>query len=169
MPCEDAMITKVITVTPDTKVSEAVARFLERGIRSVPVVDEANELQGIFSFPHLLRDLLPATMDFHTEHQRLQHFDIKLDQFHGMSPFIAKKLATTYDKNVSELMNEDPPIVHPDTTLREGLRLLVKAGSPLAVVSKGTKNLVGIITSQSTTAALQDILAKIERGEDVQE
>jgi CBS domain-containing protein len=45
----DYMSTKLITVTPDTDVSQAIKKLLDHKITSVPVLDERGKLAGIFS------------------------------------------------------------------------------------------------------------------------
>lgn len=45
----DYMTTKIISVTPDTDISLAVKKLLDNKVTSLPVVDEHNKLQGVFS------------------------------------------------------------------------------------------------------------------------
>ena len=45
----DFMTTKLITVTPDTDISQAVKLLLDNKVTSLPVLDEHNKLQGVFS------------------------------------------------------------------------------------------------------------------------
>lgn len=45
----DYMSTRIITVTPDTDVSQAIKKLLDHKITSVPVVDERGKLVGVFS------------------------------------------------------------------------------------------------------------------------
>jgi CBS domain-containing protein len=45
----DYMTTRIISVTPETDVTQAIKKLLDHKITSVPVVDERGKLVGIFS------------------------------------------------------------------------------------------------------------------------
>lgn len=45
----DFMSTKIISVTPDTEISQAVKKLLDCKVTSVPVVDDRGKLVGVFS------------------------------------------------------------------------------------------------------------------------
>ena len=49
------MVTEVTTLSPEAPVEDAVALFLNRRIRSVPIVDEHNELVGIVTETDLMK------------------------------------------------------------------------------------------------------------------
>ncbi|HEV7192327.1 MAG TPA: CBS domain-containing protein [Jatrophihabitantaceae bacterium] len=59
MKAHEIMTTDVITVHPDTTVREAAALLTERGITSLPVVDDSNRVIGIVSEVDLIRDRMP--------------------------------------------------------------------------------------------------------------
>ncbi|MGD0959877.1 MAG: CBS domain-containing protein [Methylomonas sp.] len=46
---DDFMTTKIISVTPDTDVSQAVKLLLDNKVTSLPVLDEQHKLLGVFS------------------------------------------------------------------------------------------------------------------------
>lgn len=54
-PVQDIMRTEIISVTPGTPAAEVVTLLLEKGYRSLPVVDENGRLQGIITDGDLLR------------------------------------------------------------------------------------------------------------------
>lgn len=169
MPCIDAMITDVITASPDQTVAEVLGVFNDAHIRSVPVVNEDKQVVGLFSFSHLLHGLLPVPVTMSEQLLRVRHMDISLDHLAGASPWVAKRLKTLLPKKMEEVMLKDPVVVHPETPLREGIRLMVKYDSPLPVVDSKSKALVGIISSQSTLGVLLNIAAHIEDGQNVEE
>jgi CBS domain-containing protein len=179
MPCCDAMLPKndVITVTSDQTVAEALALFEKKEIRSVPVLDREGALIGIFNFSHLLQSILPfMAIDDGTEDdddndnmRRLRHMEISLDHLSGSAPWIAHRLGDLLPKTLGEVMVKDPHFVHEDTALREGVRLIVKYGSPLPVIDKDNKKLVGIITSQKPVTAFAKIADDLAKGHDVNE
>ena len=161
MPCADAMIKDVITVTPDRTVSEVLEIFYNNRIRNVPVVDHDGVLQGIVSFRRLLAFLLPVSATMHDELKRFKHFNVNLDHLAGQAPWVTKRLRTLMNDKVEDIMFKEHVTVHPDTTLREGIRLLYLHESPLAVVEEGTGKLMGIMSSQSAIQALMKIRGEI--------
>ncbi len=172
MPCSNAMITDVVSVRPDQTVSEALALFDKHNIRAVPVVDEQHKLVGLFSFHHLLHEILPVsvTMGEMKGLERLKHMNISLDHLSGMAPWVAKRLATVLPQKVEDVMFKDVATVHPETPLREGLRLLVQYGSPIPVVKDDDSNvLAGLISSQTTVTELLRIAAELEQGKEIEE
>jgi CBS domain-containing protein len=67
-PVQDVMQTEVVTVTPDMPVAEMVRLLLQRGYRSLPVVDENGRPQGIITDGDLLRRAgLSARLDLQAE------------------------------------------------------------------------------------------------------
>lgn len=169
MPCSDAMITQVITASPEQTVSDALNLFKTHNIRSVPVIDDNKVVVGLFSFSHLLHGILPMPATMGDQLLRVRHMDISLDHLAGASPWVAKRLKILLPKKLNEVMIKKPVTVHPETPLREGIRLMVKYDSPLPAVDSKSKKLVGIISSQSVLAVLLDIASHIEQGHEVEE
>jgi CBS domain-containing protein len=64
----DAMTTDVVTIRPDTALTEAAQMMFEKWFRHLPVVTEAGEVVGIIS----LRDLLGLVKEGMEEPQALQ-------------------------------------------------------------------------------------------------
>jgi CBS domain-containing protein len=58
----DLMTVDVTTVTPETALGEAARAMLARGVRSVPVTGSSGEVLGLLTDAHLLRHLLPQTV-----------------------------------------------------------------------------------------------------------
>ena len=154
MPCCDAMITDVISVKPDDTIAEVLNVFEKNAIRGAPVVDEQNNVIGKISFNDILNGILPLPVTLEGGLRKLPKMDISLAHISGASPWVAKRLHNLLPSKVSSIMNKDPRTVNPQTPLREGVRLLVKYGSPLMVVKDGTKELDGIISSQTTIKRL---------------
>lgn len=171
MPCNDAMITDVISAHPDQTVADALALFTKHNIRALPVIDKNQSVVGLFSFSHLLYSLLPlpAAMGDNAL-LRVKHMDVSLDHLLGASPWVAKRLNTLLPKKLEELMLKNPVCVRPDMPLREGIRLLVKYDSPLPVVeNEKNRKLVGLISSQTTLGVLMAIAKDMKEGKEVHE
>ena len=58
----DLMTGTVTTVGPDTTLADAARVMLARGVRAVPVTGEAGEVLGLLTDGHLLKHLLPQTV-----------------------------------------------------------------------------------------------------------
>ncbi|MBL1146716.1 MAG: CBS domain-containing protein [Pseudomonadota bacterium] len=170
MPCQDAMITDVITARPDQTVAEVLAIFYKNQIRAVPVVDEQNRVVGLFNFTHLMENILPVPPAGDDEKLgRMKNMEISLDYFSDTSPWVAKRLSHELPKKLADVMIKNIHMVHPETPLSEGIRLLVKYGSPLPVVKDDNKELSGLISSQTALAALYKISELLDKGEEVPE
>lgn len=155
MPCRRAMITNVISVRAEQTIEDALKIFNEYGIRGVPVMENGNIL-GVFHLRNLLQNLLPVNVNV----DRGVNLDLRLDYLVDVEPDVAKRLRKLLLVKVRDVMEsaEDLRFVTPETPLWEGVRLLVKYDTPLAVVEDlhGTK-LAGIITSQSIVKALLEM------------
>lgn len=160
MPCEDAMITKVITIGPDKTVEEGVHMFEKHHLRAIPVVNSENGVIGIFDFNTLLNALLPVSIP---GMEGFVGVDIRLDNIIGAAPGVAKRLRKRMHIPVREMMRREFPVVHQDTQLWEGVRLLVKHGCPVPVVKNDTNYLVGLLTPQSVTAQLLKLVREQEK------
>lgn len=67
-PVQDVMRTEVVTITPTTPLAEVITLLLQKGYRSLPVVDESRTLLGIVTDGDLLnRAGLSARLDFAEE------------------------------------------------------------------------------------------------------
>ncbi len=58
----DLMATSLVTVRAGDTLEEAARMMLARGVRAVPVVGDAGEVVGLLSDGHLLKHLLPQTV-----------------------------------------------------------------------------------------------------------
>lgn len=123
-----------ITITPDTKVPDALKLTREKGINYLPVMGKRNRLVGIVS----RNDLMQAAPSKATT----------------LSVFEANYLLAHLE--VKEIMNE-PITVTEDTPLEEGARLMVEKGIGCLPVMRG-KDLVGIITETDIFKAFAEIL-----------
>lgn len=148
MPCENALIRDVITCSPDTKIEDALNIIETRNIRGMPVLDDKGAYLGLFGVRAIMLSLLPGSY-------KAGGLDT-LDFAFGASPDIAEKLKALTNKTVGEIMETDIPTVTPETATLEGIRLLVKHGSPIAVLDKKTKAFLGIITKQSAIHDLKN-------------
>jgi CBS domain-containing protein len=83
----DYMSTNIITVTPSTKISQAIKKLLDHKITSMPVIDERGKLVGIFS------------------------------EKDGIKVFVESAYNQSMDGAVGEIMNKEPLIIDADASL----------------------------------------------------
>ena len=153
------MITQAITIRPDQTVADAMALFDQHSIRSLPVVNEKNELIGIFSSHQLLKGLLPVSV---TMEEGLQRLDFVI----GTAPGVAKRLQSMKDNKISDHMARDVVVLEPNTQTWEAIRLLVKYGSPLPVVDETTGKLLGLMSEQAAIRELERIAAYLDEEDE---
>lgn len=158
MPCASSMFTEVIKAKPDNTVEDLLNLVREHNIRAVPIVNDANVLVGMFSMHQLLRYLLPISV---TMERGLDNIDFIM----RASPEVAKKLKETLPRQVADIMDRNLVSVHPETPTLEAIRIVVKYGSPVPVVEKGTNVLVGLISEQSLVQKHFKVLDKLKSVE----
>ncbi|MFL7794516.1 MAG: CBS and ACT domain-containing protein [Anaerolineae bacterium] len=123
-----------ITITPDTKVPDALKLTREKGINYLPVMGKRNRLVGIVS----RGDLMQAAPSKATT----------------LSVFEANYLLAHLE--VQEIMNE-PITVSEDTPVEDAARLMVQKEIGCLPVMRG-KDLVGIVTETDIFKAFVEIL-----------
>lgn len=149
MPCKKALIDHPITIDGDLSIDEAVTIANQNGLRNLPVITEDGLLEGMFGTHALLYGLLPASA---------RMGDSSLDDLSftkGESPDLAFNLDKIRNETVRKYMDTDIQTATLDTPIWEGIRLLVKHGSPLAIIDKETNKFEGLISEQSVLGHLE--------------
>ena len=143
---KDIMTSDVITVTPDTDITQATKILLEQRINGLPVVDKNQRLVGIVCQSDMIaqqqRIPIPSLftlLDGYITLSSAKHFEKEV-----------QKIAATL---VAQAMTADPVTVKPDTSLEEIAHLMVgKKLHTLPVVDKG--ELVGIVGKEDMLRTL---------------
>jgi CBS-domain-containing membrane protein len=143
---KDIMTRDVITVTPDTDITQATKILLEHRINGLPVVDKNRRLVGIVCQSDMIaqqqRIPLPSLftlLDGYITLTSAKHFEKEV-----------QKIAATL---VAQAMTADPVTVKPDTSLEEIAQLMVgKKLHTLPVVDKG--ELVGVVGKEDMLRTL---------------
>ncbi|NLI32114.1 MAG: CBS domain-containing protein [Deltaproteobacteria bacterium] len=154
LKAKDIMTTRMITLTPDTHITDAARILLENRINGAPVIDGEGKLRGILCQSDLIaqQKRLPVPSVF-----TLLDSLIPLTSQKSMERDIKKIAATT----VSEAMTEDIASVHPDTSLEEIATLMVERKfHTLPVIDRG--RLVGVIGKEDI---LRTLLPTSEKNE----
>jgi CBS domain-containing protein len=143
MKAADVMVTKVITVTPETRVEEIAETLLGNGISAVPVVDAAGAVLGIVSEGDLIHRTETGTerrrawwLRLLTANETLEHEFIK-----------------AHARKAADLMTHPAVTVTPETPLSEIAALLERHRiKRVPVVDRG--RLVGIVSRANLVQAL---------------
>lgn len=143
---KDIMTSELITVTPDTEITQAARLLLEKKINGAPVINEAGELVGILCQSDLIvqQKSIPIPSLF-----------TLLDGYIPLTPSrrLDKEVEKIAATRVAEAMTPDPVTVSPDTDLEKVAALMVEKNyHTLPVVESG--KLVGILGKEDVLKTL---------------
>jgi CBS domain-containing protein len=146
LQARDIMTTEVLTVSPETSISELSKILENRKIGGLPVVDKGGRLLGVITQSDLVeraRDLeLPPAiniLDFHFYLQIPSHLLQRVE----------KMLGTT----VGDCMTPNPVTVAPDTPVSRIAALMAKQKMHTIPVLEGDK-IVGVIGKMDLVRAM---------------
>jgi CBS domain-containing protein len=140
------MTKKLITVSPETDVTEAARILLQHRINGMPVVDEHGDLVGIIC----QSDLVSLQKKI-----RLPSVFTLLDSFIPVrsTKAIDKEMSKIAATNVGQAMTAKPIAISPETVLEEIATLMVEKNfHTLPVVEEG--ELVGVVGKRDVLATL---------------
>lgn len=142
----DLMSKDVLTVTPETSITEAAQNLLQHHINGMPVVDEDNSVVGIICQSDIITQQknLPLPTVFTL-------FDgiIPIYSMSHMEKEVQKMAATT----VEQAMTPDPVTVHPDTEIEDIAEIMVRKNYHTIPVVQD-KKLVGILGKEDVLKTL---------------
>lgn len=142
----EIMSTKVTTVRPETKITEAAKLLLENHYNGLPVVDENEQLIGIICQSDIIvqQKKMPIPTIF-----TLLDGIIPLTSFSHIEKEVQKISATT----VEHAMTPNPTSTTPETELEEVAEIMVKNNfHTIPVVEEG--KLIGIIGKEDVLKTL---------------
>lgn len=142
----DIMTRDVITVAPDTEITQAVQILIDKRINGLPVVDAAGKLVGVICQSDLIAQQkkmpIPSLFTF------LDGY-IALSSIKHLEKEVRKIAAVT----VGEAMSLNPVTVQPDSSLETVAALMVDRNfHTLPVVSEG--ELVGVLGKEDVLRVL---------------
>ncbi len=143
---KDIMTREVVTVPPDTEITNAASLLLEKGFNALPVVEQGGKLVGILCQSDLIaqQQQLPLPSYF----TLLDSF-IPLGSSKKMEREVQKIAATT----VGQAMTPEPVTVEPDTGIDQVAALMVEKGfHTLPVLQEG--KLVGVVGKEDILRTL---------------
>jgi len=146
LKARDIMTKDVVTVTPDTDITEAAKLLLDNHFNGLPVVDDKGRLIGIICQDDLIvqqkRLPLPSLFTF---------FDglIPLTSYRSLEKEVDKIIAS----KVSQAMTPDPLTIGPDASLEDIATLMVNNNIHTLPVLEGGR-IVGIIGKEDVLRTL---------------
>lgn len=147
MAVEDALIKKGPTLKPDQSVEEAISLLEKKKLRNAPVIEEDGTLAGFFSIRHLMKNMLPVSVQIDN--------GLQMTVPVSMAPGMDKRLETLKKEPVSALMERKMKTITLDTPLWEVVRLLIEERRSLPVLEEKTGRFLGIVTEQSVLQSLE--------------
>ena len=155
MKASDVMTTKVVTIGPDSSLSDMIKLMLDHRISGLPVVNAEGKLVGIVTEGDCLRT------ETGTEVKRSFWRDLMTG-----SETLAAEYIRSHGRKVSEVMTPDPVVVAPDEDLNEVIHLMEKHQvKRVPVVRNGT--VVGIVSRANLLQALAGLIgdAKVAQSD----
>jgi len=143
MLIKDVMTTKVVTVTPETRIDEIARLFLDHHISGVPVVDEAGGLLGLVGEGDLMRRVADS------DAPRRSWW---LEFFAGSGPSAADYVKT-HGRQARDVMTRKVLTVPEDMTIAKAAALLEKHRIKRLPVLRDGK-LVGIVSRSNLLQGL---------------
>jgi len=149
MKVVDIMARRVVAVSPDATIRDAIRLMLAHRISGLPVIDDNHRLVGVVSEGDFLRRAETAT-----ESKRSRWFDAFFGPGESAAAFVH-----SHGTHVRDVMTRTPVTIAESAPLEEAVHLMESRNiKRLPVVRRGT--VVGIITR----ANLMRALASMHRG-----
>lgn len=143
---KDIMTRDLITVSPETDITEAAKILLDKHINGLPVIDETEKLIGIIC----QSDLIALQKKV-----RLPSVFTLLDTFISVrsQKSIDRELEKIAATKVAQAMTTEPEVINPETTVEDIATLMVEKNLHTLPVVEGEK-LVGVVGKEDVLATL---------------
>ena len=140
MLVKDLMTTKVVTVKPDTLVSEVAELLHSHHFTGVPVVNDEGRVLGTISE----RDFITA--DSHLYLPTYIHMLSNMDYVQGAGSKLPHVVEQIVNSKAQDIMNQNIPFARPETTIEEVSRMFAEDRVNPVPVTDSTNKLVGVIS-----------------------
>lgn len=147
MTCKSVMVPPAAQLAPGDTVAAALARVMAANVPSLPVVDEAGRLAGVFGLKEVIGLLLPRAAKLGGDLGELNYLTEGLDD-------LKARLGAQAGAPVREFMSPHGAL-RAETSLMEAL-LLIHRGESLLPVADDTGRLVGVVTAQAALARISE-------------
>jgi CBS domain-containing protein len=146
MKASDIMSARVISITPDANVLEAIRLMLLNHISGLPVIDASGALVGVVSEGDFLR-----RAETGTERKRPRWLEFLMGPRR-----MADEYVHTHARKVEEVMTREPITITEDTSLDEIVQVLERRRIKRLPVVRGTQ-VVGIVSRANLLRALASL------------
>jgi CBS-domain-containing membrane protein len=147
MTCGAMMTANPLTVCEDETVGEAAARLIAHRYINLPVVDGAGTFRGMFGIYDIFGQVVPKVALAGGLLPNLRFMGDDADE-------LRKRFRDAAGRKVGEVADRNARVVHPETPQIEALRLFCEQHATLAVVERGTRKLLGIVSYWDAVCAL---------------
>ncbi|HMQ01793.1 MAG TPA: CBS domain-containing protein [Candidatus Doudnabacteria bacterium] len=140
MLAQDLMTKKVITVTPETLVSEVADLLHKYHFSGLPVVNEEGRVLGTISE----RDFISSDSNLYlpTYIKMLSH----VDYVQGSNKKLPHVVEQIVNAKAKDIMNQSIPFARPQTTIEEIARMFAEQRVNPVPVTDSTNKLLGVIS-----------------------
>jgi CBS domain-containing protein len=146
MKASDVMTRRIVSVTPEATVLEAVRLMLQNHISGLPVIDATGNLIGVVTEGDLLR-----RAETGTQRKRSRWLELLVGP-----RTLAEDYIHAHGRKVEEVMTPDPVTISEDTPLEEVVRAMERHRIKRLPVVRG-KNVVGIVSRANLMHALASL------------
>jgi len=136
------MITKIVSITPETTYAEAAKIMHKYTLSSVPVIDENGDLVGILSEKDLFHVLYPTYEEFYKTPHEVSHHE----EFENNINYVRSKPISDYMTKEIISIGSDEPI------MKAGALMLAHHVHRLPVIDK--EKFVGMISREDVFSAV---------------
>ena len=151
MQVKDIMTSPVVSIEPDTSVTQAIRIMLQRHISGLPVVDKDGRLVGVVTEGDLLR-----RVETGTERKRPRWLEFLVGPGR-----LADEYTRAHGRKVLDVMTADPATVTEDTSLEEVVKLMEKRRIKRVPVLKDGR-IVGIVSRANLLHTLAGVAREVK-------
>ncbi len=149
MHAKDIMTTDVVVCHPEQAVAEIAAVLNEETFRMIPVVDAEHKILGAVNTLSVLSSLVPSY---------IVTGDLKSIPYAPDIGLLRKHYTKLLNRNVSDVMDKKPTIVHADESLLSVTAALITYDRfEYALVADADERLVGVLSSSDILRRLAKI------------
>jgi CBS domain-containing protein len=146
MKASDVMTQRVLSVTPETTVLEAIELMLQNHISGLPVIDSAGSLVGVVTEGDFLR-----RAETGTQRKRSRWLELLAGP-----RTLAEDYVQAHGRKVEEVMTADPVTIAESTPLEEVVSIMERRRIKRVPVVRG-KTVVGIVSRANLMHALASL------------
>lgn len=139
MLARDLMTKNVVTVTPDTLVSEVADILHKNHFSGLPVVNEEHRVLGTISE----RDFITADSNLYLPTYIHMLANVDYVRGSGKLPHVVEQVVKAKAKDI---MNQSVPFARPDTSIEEVARMFAEQRVNPVPVTDSTNKLLGVIS-----------------------